>query len=95
MASAVDLLDSLLLSAVEVRDMTGWPDEMIEDYLNIVRNFASISSVIDDNEGTLQEQINVLEQLTGAQAALIGKLKSINNKQDISLKRLEQLSHAW
>ena len=42
------------LSAVEVTNMTGWPDEMVEDYLTIIRNTVAILQGLQDFE----EQIN-------------------------------------
>ena len=49
MANALDRIESLVLSATEIKDITGWPDAMIEDYLNILRNIIITATDIDIN----------------------------------------------
>ena len=49
MANALDKIESLVLSAVEIKEITGWPDAMIEDYLNILRNIIITATDIDIN----------------------------------------------
>ena len=33
---------SLILSAIEVQELTGWPDAMVEDYLTLLDNFSTL-----------------------------------------------------
>lgn len=40
-------LQSLILSAHEVKAMTGWPEHMISEWLNMIENAALISGVVD------------------------------------------------
>jgi len=56
MADAVEKLESLALSAVEIKELTNWPPEMIEDYLSILRNIIATATEIDIN--TAQIEIN-------------------------------------
>lgn len=46
-------LRRLNLSATEIKLLTGWPDSMVEDYLNILQNFLDIQAEIDINGATL------------------------------------------
>lgn len=49
MGDAVDSIQNLVLSGLEVREMTGWPDAMVEDYLNILQNLLNIANAADGN----------------------------------------------
>ena len=49
MASITEQLTSLILSANDLKDLTGWPDSMIEEWLNILRNIVVIASETDLN----------------------------------------------
>lgn len=49
MASTIEELESLVLSAVEIKSLTGWPEAMIEDYLTILRNVVLTATNIDVN----------------------------------------------
>ena len=40
-------LTGLILSAVEIRNLTGWPQPMVEDYLNILENIITIADLLD------------------------------------------------
>jgi hypothetical protein len=42
------LLRGLVLSAFEIKELTGWPDAMVEDYLNILRNLITLADSIDE-----------------------------------------------
>lgn len=76
MGELQDRLNSFILSATEVRDLTGWPDAMVEDYLNILRNILEITQVVEGSE-----VVNVeLDQLTTKNDARISKLQSRINK---------------
>jgi hypothetical protein len=40
-------LRGLILSARELKEMTGWPDALVEDYLNLLDNFITIGGLLD------------------------------------------------
>ena len=48
MVSAADQLRGLVLSAVEIKSITNWPDALVEDYLNIINNIVTLAGEIDD-----------------------------------------------
>ena len=54
MASVSDRLDSLVLSSADIKSLTGWPDPMIEDYLNILRNIILVASSTDINDEQIE-----------------------------------------
>jgi len=58
MASTESLLQRLALSAAEIKHLTSWPDAMVEDYLNILRDLITLANSID----------------SGAQSAVIAAL---------------------
>lgn len=48
MASDTELkLKGLVLSAAELQELTNWPDALIEDYLNIIRNLVTLATELD------------------------------------------------
>lgn len=47
MASTSSQLRGLVLSASEIRELTGWSDAMVEDYLNILSNLITLADSID------------------------------------------------
>lgn len=49
MASVEEQLESLVLSASEIKELTGWPDAMVEDYLNIIRNLVLLATSADES----------------------------------------------
>ena len=46
-AIAVNRLRGLILSASEIKNLTDWPDALIEDYLNILDNIITLADEID------------------------------------------------
>jgi len=46
-ASIIERLDSLVLSANEITELTDWPHQIIEDWLNIIRNVVVVAQNID------------------------------------------------
>lgn len=96
MASASESLRGLVLSADEVRRMTGWTDDqIIEDYLNIIRNFAEIAEIVDDNE---QNTITIQTEIIAGSAnnyASIGKIRSMLSKLERRVNSNKGLIHAW
>lgn len=58
MASPTELqLRGLILSAADLRQLTEWPEALIEDYLNILNNLVTLSNEIDEKEGSLKTTI--------------------------------------
>ena len=43
----IQRLRRLALTASEIKSLTGWPDAMIEDYLNIINSIITIASLLD------------------------------------------------
>jgi len=58
MASVRDRLESLVLSANDLSALTGWPDAMIEDYLNILRNIILVATSTDINDTQIEVNKN-------------------------------------
>ena len=96
MASALEQIRGLVLSADEVRRMTGWTDDqMVEDYLTIIRNFAELAEIIDSNEGGVLDLIvkigRQIESLSGG----IAKANSMISNNKKTINRNERLLYAW
>jgi hypothetical protein len=75
MASTVpfDNLTQLVLSAQEIKAMNpAWPDKMIEDYLNILRDLLMLTQAINNNAAGSDE----LESLVGGITSDLGQLQS-------------------
>lgn len=47
MVDTKENLRGLVLSAVEIKTLTGWETEMTEDYLNIIDNLITIAEALD------------------------------------------------
>ena len=86
--------------------MTGWPDAMVEDYLNIIRNFALLSASVDNVEERDDRIDKLLTQLHYNNSGSISKNKSMitNNRREflqyaelatIERKKLEQMIYSW
>ena len=56
-------LQSLVLSASEVRALTGWPEPMISEWLNMIANAALISNAVDSGDTDLTDLTNRVNQL--------------------------------
>ena len=99
MVSTVDKLSGFVLSANEVKELTGWDDAMTEDYLNILRNIVNIAQDVDVdglNAGKLfQYTAGNKTQISNLRAQL-SKIQNDANNFKISttaeLKKIEQLS---
>lgn len=60
MASAVDNLRGLVLSAAELSVLNPeWSDAMIEDYLTIIENLLTVAEIVDEKQDTLRTVVNV------------------------------------
>ena len=56
-------LRSLVLSAVDLKQMMGWPDAMIEDYLTLIEGLIELANTIDAGSGyTANVQRSILYQ---------------------------------
>jgi hypothetical protein len=53
-------LRGLVLSAVEVKELTGWSDPMVEDYLNILQSLITLADEIDTVEEGAQPKREVV-----------------------------------
>lgn len=75
--NAFENLDSLILSAIEVRELTGWPDPMVEDYLNILRNIVNTAEKADQiaiQVNTNSDNIEALDVRVTQNESLIADL---------------------
>lgn len=52
-------LRGLVLTAVELKRLTDWPEALIEDYLNILNNLIALSDTIDTKSGILKNTVFV------------------------------------
>ena len=53
------LLQSLILSAAELQDLTDWPDALIEDYLNLFRNLIQLANQIDTKNDIIKNTTHI------------------------------------
>lgn len=74
MVDAVSAISNsfLSLSAQDLRELTDWPDPLIEDYLAILRNLLSIATIVDEDiEGQISANMGLIQialgKLTGVQ----------------------------
>lgn len=76
----------LVLSANEVKQLTGWPDAMVEDYLNILDSLISLAESIDDSDtdtSDIEQSIASLNGSVSVNTALINQvLTSLNARID-------------
>jgi len=110
MTHLADQLDSLVLSATELKVLTDWDDRLIEEWLNIFRNINAIVTVIDDGTD-LQLHLDDLanpHQVTKAQVGLSNvdntadldkpistATQAALDAQAVTDQKLEQLIYAW
>lgn len=52
MASLVKQTDRLVLSPLELKQLTDWDDKVIEDYINILRDYIRLANSVDENTDT-------------------------------------------
>ena len=83
MASVESQIQRLILNAEEIKTMTGWPYEMVEDYLNILTDLLLLASNIDINI----DQLNRAEQNVALLSVQVGKLDSRITSNESDLKR--------
>lgn len=82
LANTAETLRNSLLSATQIYELTGWPDQLILDYLTIIQNFIDLAETIDDNESTLSIRVSQAEQLIQQNSELttqlIGKVQALD-----------------
>jgi hypothetical protein len=100
--STASLVQRLVLSAHDLKILTGgqkagdpWPDALVEDYLNILRDLITLADLIDSNAGQFVENVEKLLQVQQVNSVLINKLQGITRKNSNKSKDLEQLTYAW
>lgn len=100
--STASLVQRLVLSAHDLKILTSgqkagepWPDALVEDYLNILRDLITLADLIDNNAGQFIENVEKLLQVQQVNSVLINKLQGITRKNSGKSKDLEQLVHAW
>lgn len=49
----------LILSASEIKNLTNWPETMVEDYLNILENLLTLASILDEKNNILKTIVDV------------------------------------
>jgi len=73
-------LDRYIFNAAELKDLTGWPDVLVEDYLNIVYNITLIGQKIDiniDNFQVVFSTATAINKLKGSIGQLVKKVKDV------------------
>ena len=91
----------LILSAQEIKQITGWPDAMVEDYLNILTDTQELGENIDEDSeriDALDVRVTALElqvnAFIAAQTIINNAQTSTNAAVQLDLKKLEQLAYA-
>lgn len=102
MADTASSLQRLILSATDLKLLTSqqkpgepWPDALIEDYLNILRDLILLADIIDQNAQETVLEILRLSQNSAVNLSLVSKSRTEINKLKVSDKNLEQLIYAW
>ena len=84
----------LVLSAQEIKQITGWPDAMVEDYLNILEDFVALSDEIGTDTARIDALEVALAALTLVVSNFITAQTATNAAVQLDLKKLEQLAYA-
>lgn len=102
MASTADALQRLILSATDLKILTSqqkpgepWPDALVEDYLNILRDLVLLADIIDQNAQTTVLEILRLSQNSAVNQSLISKNRAEIRKLQVADNNFEQLIYAW
>lgn len=102
MADTSSFLQRLILSATDLKILTAqqrpgepWPDALVEDYLNILRDLVLLADIIDQNaQSTILETLRLAQNFSVSQS-LISRSRADINKLKVSDKNQEQLIYAW
>lgn len=97
MASITQNLINSVLSAEQVRQLTGWPDALVLDYITTIQNLISVSENLDqanENIGSIDESIEGIdESIGGIDESIQGIDGSISSIQE-ALTALSNLINA-
>lgn len=98
MPSVESQLNRLILNAEEIKALTGWPYEMIEDYLNILSDLILLAESIDigdENVAKINQQISDLNATDARLRSSINQNKkaidAISQDSSSLLARLQSL----
>ncbi len=83
MANTEAELRGLLLNAVELKNISGWPDALVEDYLNIIENIVTVATAVDtdtNNIDDINQQISTLGVRIGKLKAMISRIYIDNDQ---------------
>ena len=90
----------LFLSAEEIRQLTGWPESMVQDYLNTLNNFITLAGTLDvTTSSTEQTASDLLEheelaEAHGSNGDIVGFLDLADETVVGLVKRMALLSDA-
>lgn len=90
MANAENSLNSLVLSAYELKEINGWDDVMVEDYLTIIRNLSELAEIIDANAVEIIERLDSLEQLSPSLKRSLGRVLALSQKSKLNSEKAIQ-----
>ncbi len=96
MVDAVDSLRSYVLSDQEIKQLTGWPDAMIEDYRSILEGLTRVAQEVDTVDGQIISSDSAISNIRGVTTNLARLLSAVSQVQgsDVTSKeraRLNQL----
>ena len=95
MANTTEKLAGLVLSAYEVKELTGWNDAMTEDYLNILRNIVNVAQDVDAiNDREIIFDAKAAQLLATLQGEITHNRGRFNNHERKAMD-VFQLIYAW
>lgn len=102
MADTSASLQRLILSASDLKLLTAqqrpgepWPDALVEDYLNILRDLVLLADIIDQNAQQTILEISRVSQTLMVNVSLVSKARADIVRLGATDKNLEQLIYAW
>lgn len=102
MADTSASLQRLILSASDLKLLTAqqrpgepWPDALVEDYLNILRDLVLLADIIDQNAQQTILEISRVSQTLMVNVSLVSKARADIVRLGANDKNLEQLIYAW
>ncbi len=76
MASLSQQTGRLSISAAELKQLTGWPDAVIEDYINILRDYLRLAVAVDDGSDTTTD---LMVEIGLGQSQILNKVTKLIN----------------